>query len=231
MLVKEVVQGGQRFNKGTEVPWLASFRAHCLLKHTYALHCNSSYPKHPYTFCGGQQELGHRCEWINRISQSIINSLIFNGGVLPDRAEDHNLSSSSRESYRAIVWVPISETSQTCASYLRVTMTHFIDWVVFWDRVSGSPECFPTRDPPPAFPRRVLGFRHGIFLSFRLLSTSPQATPRRWLRLHLSFRFPLLSLEPTGHKSLWCLGDTSIFGTVSRGLCWKLSISWQRVTV
>lgn len=158
-LVKEVVQGGQLFNQGTAVPLLTSFRAHCILKHTYALHCDSSYPKHPYALCGVQHELRRCCEWINRISQSIINSLIFNGSVFPDRAKDHNLSSSSRESYRIIVRVLISETSQTRASYLRVTVKHFVDWVVFWDPVSGSPECFPACDTPPAFPNHVLGFQ------------------------------------------------------------------------
>jgi hypothetical protein len=162
------------------MPLLALLRAHAVLKHAPALHCNSSPPRHPYTFCGGQQEWRRCCEWINRIFQSIIDSFIFlMAALFPDRTKDHNLATSSRELYRATIWVLISEISQTYACYLRVTVKHLIDWVVFRDRVSCSSECFPTHDPP-AFTSQVRGsqarkffFYLFIFLFFWLLSTSP----------------------------------------------------------
>lgn len=81
-------------------------------------------------------------------------------------------------------------------------------------------------------PAKSWNYKHvSSFSSFWLLSTSPHTTLRRWLHLPPSSRFPLLSLESCIKKSAWHLGNTNIFGTVSRGPCWKLSMSWQRVAV
>lgn len=59
MLFKEMVQGGQCFSDGAEIPLSAPFRAHSML--SFPL-WNSLYLKHPYTVCGVQREFRHCAE-------------------------------------------------------------------------------------------------------------------------------------------------------------------------
>lgn len=78
MLFKEMVQGGQCFKDGAEIPLSSSFRAHSMLRFPL---WNSLYLKHPYTICGVQKEFRHCCEWVNTRIFFIINSLIFNSST------------------------------------------------------------------------------------------------------------------------------------------------------